>query len=154
MAVGRKTVAPRQTITSQWGNWVWDQSIQSFADKAARTTQFPAPQLGATCVLDDHPGQVYQWDGTQWMTRQSGKATMSTDPNSFIVFTYPKPFTAAPQLFLQGDGTTSFTVLLAPLAGQAYNDRVNIVVRSAGPTNISGLPSTGVGFIWMAYGPD
>lgn len=49
MATGRKTVAPGQTIASEWGNFAWDQSVQQFASTADRNTQFPAPLDGAVC---------------------------------------------------------------------------------------------------------
>lgn len=49
MTTGRKTVAPGQTIASEWGNLVWDQSTQNFATTADRNTQWPAPLDGAIC---------------------------------------------------------------------------------------------------------
>ena len=53
MATGRKTVAPGQVVASDWGNTVWDQSVQQFDSAAVRDTQFPAPLDGAMCYLAD-----------------------------------------------------------------------------------------------------
>lgn len=92
MAVGRKTVAPRQTITSQWGNWTWDQSVQSFATLADRSTQFPAPQRGACCTVDAMPGLLFQWNGTAWMTTQVGRVTPTTNGFGTAVIPMPYPF--------------------------------------------------------------
>ncbi len=52
-ASGRLSVAPGQTISSAWGNTLWDQSVQQFASAADRDTQFPAPKDGAVCYLLD-----------------------------------------------------------------------------------------------------
>jgi len=153
MAVGRKTVAPRQTITSQWGNWVWDQSVQAFADKAARQTQFPNPQLGACCTLDDHPNQLYQWNGTAWITRQFGVANVSTDANATFVWTFPKPFAAVPSsIILQGQATATFSVIPTPFAGQVTATSLNGVARTLGGTGSA--PSTTVQFWYALTGAD
>ena len=59
---GRQQVSPGQTIQSaQWGNPVWDQSVQAFENAADRDNQFPAPQEGAVCYLADVDG----WTGFQ-----------------------------------------------------------------------------------------
>lgn len=67
MATGRKTVVVGQVIDPvTWGNPVWDQSVQSFASAADRTTQFPAPQKGAKTFLED-VNRWEGWDGTRWV---------------------------------------------------------------------------------------
>lgn len=66
MATGRKTVAPGQVVASDWGNTVWDQSVQQFASAADRSTQFPAPKKGAMSWLDDKARPEW-WDGTAWI---------------------------------------------------------------------------------------
>jgi hypothetical protein len=48
-ASGRVQVSPGQTIASSWGNLVWDQSVNTFASIADRTTQWPAAHDGALC---------------------------------------------------------------------------------------------------------
>lgn len=53
MATGRKTVAPGQIVASDWGNTVWDQSVQTFASAADRATQYPAPHAGAVSWIED-----------------------------------------------------------------------------------------------------
>lgn len=66
MATGRKTVAPGQTIASDWGNLVWDQSVQTFANAAARTTQFPSPKPGAMSYLEDTK-RLEIYTGSAWV---------------------------------------------------------------------------------------
>jgi hypothetical protein len=66
MATGRRTVAPGQDIASDWGNTVWDQSVQQFASAADRSTQFPAPKAGAVSWLDDVK-QLETYNGTAWV---------------------------------------------------------------------------------------
>lgn len=66
MATGRKTVTVGQVIDPVvWGNPLWDQSVQEFADAASRTAQFPAPLKGAVTWLDA-PGVLQVWDGAAW----------------------------------------------------------------------------------------
>ena len=51
---GRIQVSPGQVIQSaQWGNVVWDQSVNAFANAADRTAQWPNPQEGALSYLAD-----------------------------------------------------------------------------------------------------
>jgi hypothetical protein len=66
MATGRKTVVAGQVIDPvAWGNPLWDQSVQTFASAADRTSQFPAPKQGAVTWLEDL--KVMQvFDGTTW----------------------------------------------------------------------------------------
>lgn len=100
MATGRKQVAPRQTIASQWGNEVWDQSVQTFASKADRDTQFPTPHLGACCALDTHPGLLLQWDGNGWLTTYSAKVVSTTNAFGTAVHALPYPFTGGVPAFV------------------------------------------------------
>ena len=68
MATGRKTVVVGQVIDPDaWGNPLWDQSVQTFASDADRTTQFPAAQrkAGAVTWLDDVK-RFEAWDGAAW----------------------------------------------------------------------------------------
>lgn len=127
--------------------------IEAFADRAARAAALPSPAIGQTTSLATWPGYLHTWDGTRWMVTQSGRFEGATDPNSLVVFSYPRAFQAVPVSFhAQGDGSTNYNVLISPLAGQIYADRVNLVVRVAGPTAIAPVPSTGVGFWWQARG--
>jgi hypothetical protein len=52
---GRKTVAPGQTIASDWGQAAWDQSVQCFASIADRDNQYGAGAVhsGSMAWLDD-----------------------------------------------------------------------------------------------------
>jgi len=152
MAVGRKTVAPRQTITSQWGNWVWDQSIQTFSDRAARNTQFPAPHVGACCSLDSRPGLLFLWNGSAWFTRQEGEAQVTTNASGGFSLTYPMPFTAIPaDIQLTGAGDAVWFV------------NVNVHRANLTPTQLWGVArqadgsawvNTVIDIYWAAFGPD
>ena len=51
--IGRLQVGPGQTVDSDWGNTVFDQSVQVFASAADRNTQWPAPLVGAVSFLQD-----------------------------------------------------------------------------------------------------
>ena len=51
--IGRIQVGPGQIVDSDWGNTVFDQSVQTFASAADRTGQWPAPHVGAMSYLQD-----------------------------------------------------------------------------------------------------
>lgn len=53
MSRGRVRVGPGQGIASDWGNAVWDQSVQTFANAADRTNQYPNPTEGSMSYLED-----------------------------------------------------------------------------------------------------
>lgn len=89
MATGRKTVAPGQTIASQWGNWVWDQSIQTFATLADLQTQFPNPPRGATVKIDQYPNATLWWDGAHWVAEQWNRANPTTNGAGTAVIGMP-----------------------------------------------------------------
>lgn len=48
---GDQDVAPGQTISSEWGNAVWDHSVRVFDDAPDRDAQVPAPHEGAVTHL-------------------------------------------------------------------------------------------------------
>ena len=61
MAKGHVVVGPGQTIASDWGNTVWNQSVQTFASAADRTNQWPNPTEGSLSWLDDVDAlQIYR----------------------------------------------------------------------------------------------
>lgn len=66
MAEGRRQVGPGQTIAADWGNAVWDQSVQTFTSAADRDNQFPNPQRGAVTYLEDLD-RVEIRGATSWM---------------------------------------------------------------------------------------
>ena len=86
MAEGRTTVGPGQVIGSDWGNTVWDQSIQTFASSADRATQYPAPHEGAAAWLED-TNRLDVWDGSQWRTVLLGSTGTRTFSASSVVTT-------------------------------------------------------------------
>lgn len=153
MAIGRKQVAPRQTIASQWGNWVWDQSVQSFASKADRDTQFPAPQRGACCTLDDHPGIVLTWDGAKWMAVQTAQGGFTTNAFGTLVMPFAYPFTAKPDVVVAAQSSSQF-LFLALLDGNyttATQVAMTIVTLSTNPP--SWVANTAVAVHYVARGP-
>ena len=77
MATGRRTVAPGQTIASDWGNTAWDQTVQSFSSAADRATQFASPKAGATTWLDDVK-RLETWDGTAWVEASYSRTYIAT----------------------------------------------------------------------------
>lgn len=50
---GREVIGPGQVIASDWGNKVWDQSVQTFDSSSDRATQYPAPHNGSVTWRDD-----------------------------------------------------------------------------------------------------
>jgi hypothetical protein len=63
---GRVQVAPGQVIqSSQWGNPLWDQSVQCFASAADRATQYPAPHEGSLSFLAD-TSRLDKFTGGAW----------------------------------------------------------------------------------------
>jgi hypothetical protein len=62
---GHQVVAPGQTVASDWGNHVWDQSVQCFASAADRDTQYPTPHAGAVCYTID-TGMIWVHRAGAW----------------------------------------------------------------------------------------
>ena len=52
-AAGRVTVAPGQSISSGWGNTVWDQSDQRFRQYRGPRQPMARPHDGAMCYTED-----------------------------------------------------------------------------------------------------
>ena len=68
---GHQVVAPGQVIGSNWGNAVWNQSVQRFASDADRRNQYPTPAPGDVWYLRDI--KVWQtFDGTNVTTLVTG----------------------------------------------------------------------------------
>jgi hypothetical protein len=65
--VGHLVVAPGQTVASNWGNALWDQSVNAFASAADRDNQWPAPPAAAMAYTQD-TRTLWQFDGTSWLT--------------------------------------------------------------------------------------
>jgi len=84
MATGRKTVVVGQVIDPvQWGNPLWDQSIQTFASAAARTAQFPAPLQGAVTWLEDSK-RLEVFNGTAWVISLPPASIAVSDPGQTV----------------------------------------------------------------------
>lgn len=152
MATGRKQVAPRQTIASQWGNWVWDQSIQTFATLNDRNTQFPSPPRGACCAIDDHPGMLFMWDGARWMTEVAANVAVTTNGFGSAVVPLAFPFGVRP--------TVQFTVEAAapPYDFFATIDQTNtastqLTALIRAMSNNTAVANTAVSLHYWARGP-
>jgi len=79
MATGRKSVAPGQVVASDWGNLVWDQSIQCFTSAADRDNQYPvsAAHPGALCYLEDAK-QIQVFTNGAWKVAGADISTTGT----------------------------------------------------------------------------
>jgi hypothetical protein len=79
---GRVQVSPGQVIASSWGNMVWDQSVNTFANNADRDTQWTAPKDGALAYTADTK--------TLWLRRGGAwvVAGVSSSTNSAYLGTY------------------------------------------------------------------
>lgn len=155
MATGRKQVAPRTTIASQWGNEVWDQSIQTFATITDRDTQFPAPKKGACCMLDSHSGILMRYDGTGWYGTQTGLSTITTNASGEVIFNFPVPFTSGTPVIIMGTGNASADWMHLATAKAGYPNAAGLIVCvSAIRTGIAPAPaaSAAVALHWSAVG--
>lgn len=83
-ATGRVQVSPGQTISSaSWGNPVWDQSINVFADAPSRDSQWPSPHEGSECyTLDTSSPWVYR--AGAWHGRPKGYVASVLGPASQV----------------------------------------------------------------------
>ena len=161
-ATGRKTVAPGQTIASQWGNLVWDQSIQDFASGPDRTTQFPTPKPGNATWLEDIKA-LHVWDGTRWLAVmaalpplqaplvQRASTTVTTTGAGGFGITFPAAFTNTPTVVAtDGNSTASFLNVYGTIPGNTSPTAWGGVVRAA--QNGSVVASTSVIIHWIAIG--
>ena len=82
VATGRVQVSPGQTISSaSWGNPIWDQSINVFADAPSRDSQWPTPHEGSEChTLDTGSPWVYR--SGAWHGRPRGYVASGLGPAS------------------------------------------------------------------------
>jgi hypothetical protein len=84
VATGRVQVSPGQTISSaSWGNPVWDQSINVFADAPSRDSQWPSPHEGSECYTLD-TGSPWAYRSGAWRGRPKGFVASATGPASQI----------------------------------------------------------------------
>ena len=69
---GRLVVAPGQSIASAWGNSVWDQSVNHFANAGDRANQWPAPNPGSLSFRQD-ANVLEVYDGANWGALPGGQ---------------------------------------------------------------------------------
>lgn len=62
---GRQVIAPGEPVASDWGNAVWSQSVQRFANLAQLADEWPDPDDGALAYLAV-PGGWIERRGGQW----------------------------------------------------------------------------------------
>ena len=136
MATGRQTVAPGQTIASQWGNLVWDQSIQDFATVADRGSQHPSPKPGNAAWLEDTKTLTI-WTGTNWqnvmislagsggaVSIQSQNTVVTTNSGAGFSVTFPVAFPVGAQpriVAMDGDVPAGGPYDIAIIAAQVGN---------------------------------
>ena len=75
---GHVVVAPGQTIGSDWGNAVWNQSVQRFASIADRDAQFTAPVDGAVCYTIAESAH-WRRQGGRWLTIGTAMLAFATN---------------------------------------------------------------------------
>ena len=145
---GRETVAPGEIVASDWGNAVWDQSVQAFDTAADRTAQFPAPQPGAVTYQAD-TGLHYVFTGGAWKPLRpaavaAGTASVTftgTDQAPTLAVTFPVGrFTTAPSVSIVSSTRTY-------VAGAAGLSATGFVL---GGLNISGNSSSTITYYWTA----
>jgi len=132
-------------------------SVARFANRTARAAALPNPALGQVSVLDDWPGSLHVWDGTRWMTEQSGSPFTTTNSDAVVYLNFPQPFQAIPEATVfQGDADSGYgghTIVVAPIVRTPTY--VGVIFRginhSATPVTL--LVSQQVTFHWRARGP-
>lgn len=83
MAKGHVVVGPGQTIASDWGNTVWNQSVQTFASAADRTSQYPTPLDGAMSYLED-TDNLYVYSKGAWLIAAPGAVSFGASASVTI----------------------------------------------------------------------
>lgn len=61
-----------EVLAADFNPFVMDQIVAVYASAAARTAGWPTPPNGAVSYLQDHPGQLYVYNGTAWILAGSG----------------------------------------------------------------------------------
>ena len=166
MAIGRKTVAPGQVVSSDWGNTVWDQSVQVFASSADRATQYPNPHEGATSWLEDvkrldvyaagawvyvgPSANAFSWGVPIWGTPDNNRPVRTAGTN-IVGVTSP-----AASMVLGCDSGRPWTALLAVTITPQfkYNDPGGFA-NSLGFLNTPGCHGTATGgqvdITWLGF---
>lgn len=102
---GRLQVAPGQTISSVWGNTLFDQSMECFANVADRSAQWTTPHEGALSWLADSSTPWAYRNGV-WKGLPLGPLVSAVGPAS--------------QTDCAAATTTLLTVTLPVVAGRRY----------------------------------
>jgi hypothetical protein len=138
-----------------WGNPLWDQSVQTFATAAARTSAFPAPLQGAVTWLEDVK-RLQVWNGTAWVGLtggdsyvKSGKFAGNTNAGGLVLIPHGMPGTPPFAVVSMGQGNSGAVYQVAQPA-VTNQDGTNIAVTVYRSDTGAGLASTAVIINWVA----
>lgn len=143
MARGRQTPAPGEIIASDWGGWVWDQSVQTFTSVGDRDAQFPAPQDGAITYQEDTDTFTVRRNGvwsllqpaeSGWVNGGSGASVIAADPTNITLSgSYVRTIGRAAFLYLSGTVKVAITV---PTTGDITNVVVGQLAAAYTPVGV------------------
>jgi hypothetical protein len=95
--IGQLTNVPNagSPISSPWAQDVSRQIVHHFATVAARNAQWTDRPVGSLCTIDNLPGLLFQWNGTQWVTTMRGSFYVSSSGfgDAAVAFATPFPST-------------------------------------------------------------
>lgn len=166
MATGREQVAPGQTVASNWGNDVWDQSVQCFTNGADRDNQYPSPHPGSVAYMEDTqllvifvPGygwtpvapQVYGTGLIPFCRINAYTVPVSTNENGDGNTVFPVPF---PNALVTCQLTSAGAAGLGPVTltlTQQFSDRRRATFHVSG-TDGRPVPDASVGVTLLAIG--
>lgn len=117
---GRLVVAPGQSISSAWGNTVYDQSVICFNNNADRDNQWTAPHAGSMCYTLD-TRTLWQHDGTVWNIHAVNYATERVNNTGQAVSIGSRAWgNVAMPASAKGNWTTATGLITATRAGTLY----------------------------------
>jgi hypothetical protein len=135
---GRETVGPGQVIGSDWGNDVWDQSVQCFDSAADRDTQYPSPHAGSLAWLNDSHKMTLH-NGTAWQNATALFLNQVGVPyaGSIGILTA----TSFPVSFVAGDATMNLSGTFSSITHAhlqaTTSEPVGVAVRDYTPGTLS-----------------
>jgi hypothetical protein len=127
--------APFPIRSQEWGNVLWDQSVNCFADPTDRNAQWPAPHEGALCYLES-TARLYVFTSGTWRYVQ-----VEAQPRGIIASGPQVSAPAASSVVTTNNvigGASSWlttgtsVITIPPGAGGLY--QVQLVVRYMSPT--------------------
>ena len=166
---GHQVVAPGQTVASDWGNHVWDQSTNIFASTADRDAQWATPPDGARAYTRDI-GMAWIRQGGVWVRDMvpargnsivpdgtvvtvipiiyAGTTVVTTDTNGGWAINYPSPFPNGVLTFLAFSGENPpGTIINGWQGGMSLTS-----ARGGAYINNAVIVSAAVRINWLAVG--